>query len=236
MSILVSLGISVLSMFNIEVVEPPKEYFPEKQEITNNYHIQHADYYYSLRGELIETKNNDSDEDHFYVKINKNFSIPIDLSGKNKSLISTDIGYLARILSAETLTYVKKGQAMHIDMFTRVCIAESIKNRKESQMGFYANYNTFKDVILHTGYATYAKEFRYTEKWLNNNVAKKRFVEEVLPVAIFEYFNKTNFTNGATGFITPAKLSRTKYLAFQKRKLIEIKGIDPYYEFTFWKY
>jgi len=121
-------------------------------------------------------------------------------------------------------------------MFTRVCIAESIRNRKESDFGFYSRYNNYKNVIYYTGYATYAKEFKYTQNWLHNSVAKKRFIEEVLPVAIFTYFNQTNFTDNATGFITPAKLSIQKYNAFKKRTLIHIDGIDPYNEFTFWKY
>ena len=236
MSILVSLGLSALSFFNVKVIEPAKEFFPEKQEMTENYHVQHASYYYSTKGELLKSENNNSNEDEFYVKINPKLTIKIDIEGGSSSFMGKEIGYLARILSAESLTYVKNGKAQAISMFARVCIAESIRNRKESQFGFFSKYNTYRDVIIHTGYAVYAKEFKYTKKWIANPIAKKRFVEEVLPIAVFEYFNKTNFTDGATGFITPAKLSKEKYLAFQKRILIQIMGIDPYYEFTFWKY
>ncbi len=236
MSILATIGLSAFTFLNVNFVEPAKAFFPEKQEIPAQNQQIYSDYYYSELGELIETKPNDEKTNRFYVKINNKFPIPIDITGTSRSLMSTEIGYLARILSAESLTYVSHGKAKEISMFTRVCIAESIKNRKDSDLGFYAKYNKYKDVIYHTGYAIYAKQFKYTSSWLRNPIAKTRFVEEVLPVAIFVYFNNTDFTDDATGFITPAKLTVQTYNAFKKRTLIRIKGIDPYNEFTFWKY
>lgn len=236
MSIFTTIGLSALTFLNVNVLNPPKEFFPEKQEITSENQITYSDYYYSEIGELTESEANNISEDRFYVKISNKFSVPIDITGTNKSLMSTEIGYLARILAAESLTYVQNGQAKNISMFTRVCIAESIKNRKESALGFYAKYNKYRDVIYYTGYATNAKEFKYTKSWLKNRIAKERFIEEVLPVAIFTYFNDSEFTNEATGFITPSKMSISLYNAFKKRTLIEVIGIDPYNEFTFWKY
>jgi len=236
MNIITTIGLGAITFFNFNTVEAEKDYFPEKQEIFGKSHVSYTDYYYSENGDLLESEANNTGSNRFFVKINNKFPIPIDITGTSKSLISTEIGYLARILAAESLTFVQNGKAKNISMFTRVCIAESIKNRKESEFGFYANYNSYKAVIYHTGYATYAKEFKYTKSWIKNAIAKKRFVEEVLPVAVFIYFHETDFTENATGFITPAKLSVAKYNAFKKRKLICIDGIDAYNEFTFWKY
>lgn len=236
MSLLTTIGLGTLTFLNVNVLNPPKEFFPEKQEIINENQITYSDYYYSEKGELTESEPNNLSQNRFYVKLNNKFSVPIDITGTSKSLMCTEIGYLARILAAESLTYVQNGHAKNISMFTRTCIAESIRNRKESALGFYAKYNKYRDVIYYTGYATNAKEFKYTKNWLKNPIAKKRFVEEVLPVAIFTYFNNTDFTDDATGFITPAKMSVSVYNAFKKRTLIEIIGIDPYNEFTFWKY
>jgi len=237
MSTIISIGIGILSFFTeIEKVEAPKEFYPTQQSVSTNLYQEYSDFYYSTKGELLQIKKNNSDHDNFYIKFNDLVDYKISVDGKSQNIISNEVGYLARILSAESLTYVKKGKVYKVSMLARVCIAESIRNRKESDFGFFAKYNTYKSVISYTGYATYAKQFRDTKSWLKHPIAKKRFIEEVLPAAIFVYFNKTNFTNNATGFITPVKLSSEKYKAFQKRKLIYIDGVDPYYEFTFWKY
>ncbi len=210
--------------------------YPAKQSANNQTFSQSCDYIYSQRGNLISVSKNNTYQDNFYVQTADDELVRLDLDGSTKVSVSSEIGYLARILSAESLVYTKKGNCYNVSMFTRVCIAESIKNRKNSNFGFFANYKTYRGVILYTGYATYAKEFSRTYQWLQNSVAKMRFVEEVLPVAIFIYFNDTNFTDNATGFITPAKLSSDKYQKFQNRNLITIDNIDAFYEFTFWKY
>lgn len=211
-------------------------FFPSEQIAEENTFNYTSDYIYSTTGELIEANENNSGQDNFFVLNDTNELVKINLIGSKITSIGSEIGYLARILSSEALIYEKDGTYHDISMFTRVCIAETIRNRKNSDFGFYGNYNTYRNVIFYTGYATYGKEFKDTYKWLENKVAKKRFVQEVLPPAIFIYFNETNFTNNATGFITPAKISSEKYNKFKKRNLIEIENIDPYYEFTFWKY
>ncbi len=236
MSLLATISLTAMNLLGVEVYEPPTAYFPEQQEITSDNIACFSDYIYSQKGELIEVRKNEVRENRFYVKINDILKIAIDISPTKKYSPGAEIGYLARILSAESLTTVIHGKIKHISMFTRVCIAETIRNRKNSQLGFYAKYNTYRDVILYTGYATNGREFKQTKDWLKNAIARERFVEEVLPAAIYVYFNETNFTNKATGFFTPAKMTKEKYNAFKKRTLIEIIGIDPYYEFTFWKY
>jgi hypothetical protein len=236
MSILATISLTAMNLFGVEVYEPPTAYFPEKQEVTSDNIACFSDFIYSQNGELLEVRKNDKKENRFYVKINDLIKISIDISPYAKNSVGAEIGVLARILSAESLTTVIHGRVKHINMFTRVCIAETIRNRKNSQFGFFAKYNTYRDVILYTGYATNSREFKQTKDWLRNAIARERFIEEVLPAAIYVYFNQTEFTNEATGFFTPAKMSKEKYNAFKKRTLIEIVGIDPYYEFTFWKF
>ncbi len=236
MSLIIAIGLSAAgSLFNLDLGNIESDYYPEKQIVVETNFSVYSDYVYNLEGQLVMSEPNGLHEDRFYVQINTIFKIPIVISGNAKTSADAEIGYLARILAAESLVYVKQGTAHKISMFTRVCIAESIKNRKNSDFGSYAKYDTYRDVILYTGYATSAKEFNNTKSWLSHPIAKQRFIEEVLPVAIFVFFNDTDFTNNSTGFFTPAKLSKDVYNAFKKHKLVEINGIDPYYEFTFWK-
>ena len=223
-------------LFGNENFESIETTFPSKQTAEAHSLNYHSNYIYSTDGQLIESSENTSKHDKFYVRINNNKSIEINLSNLTEVNESSEIGYLARILSAESLVYTKQGSYFNISMFTRVCIAESIKNRKNSDFGFYAKYNTYKSVIFYTGYATSANEFKNTQSWLNHRIAKTRFIQEVIPVAIYVYYNETDFTNNSTGFITPAKMSSTLYNKFKKRTLVEVEGIDPYYEFVFWKY
>ena len=218
---------------NADVVENS---FPAAQVVDVNSFSNNSNYIYSTDGKLVDVYRNNFGYDKFFVQLNFNKFIEIDLSNSDIVDASSEIGYLARILSAEALVYTKNGSYYNISMFTRVCIAESIKNRKNSDFGFYAKYNTYKSVILYTGYATNANEYRNTKSWLNHNIAKKRFIQEVLPAAIFVYYNNTDFTSSATGFITPSKMSSSLYNKFKKRTLVEVDGIDPYYEFVFWKY
>ena len=224
------------SLFVNENSELKENYFPLEQTVEASTLNYYSDYIYSTDGKLVEVKENNSRQDNFYVKTDDNEIVEINLLGSKVTSASSEIGYLARILAAEALIYEKNGFYFNISMLTKVCIAESIRNRKNSNFGFYANYDTYRNVIFYTGYATYAKEFIDTKSWLKNQVAKARFIQEVLPAAIFVYYNDTNFTNNSTGFITPSKLSLEKYNKFKKRTLVEISGIDPYYEFVFWKY
>jgi hypothetical protein len=234
---------NILLFFNLitsllvnDKTEIAENFFPTEQIAEKDALNYSSDYVYSSNGELIEALENKSGQDKFFVITDDNELVEINLIGSKITSIGSEIGYLARILSSEALIYEKSGSYHNISMYTRVCIAESIRNRKNSDFGFYADYKTYRSVIFYTGYATYGKEFKDTHKWLKNQVAKKRFVQEILPPAIFIYFNETNFTNNATGFITPSKLTLEKYNKFKKRNLIEIANIDPYYEFTFWKY
>jgi len=237
MNTILLLGLNtIISLFVSNNFTSDGEIFPQMQVADQQAFAKSSDYFYSYTGELIEYSFNNQADDRFFVNTQNNSVIEIQLTNSTKKTHGREIGYLARILSAEALVSVKNGYAQNISMYSRICIAESIKNRKNSDFGFYKNYTSYRSVITYTGYATNAREFIYTRSWLNNQVAKKRFVQEVLPAAIFVYFNDSDYTNGATGFITPAKMSNTMYQNFAKRTLIEIKGIDPYYEFTFWKY
>ncbi len=209
---------------------------PEIQTAENETLKYSSSYIYNTSGELLYSSKNNFNENKFFIKNEKNKLIKIDLKGSNKDDISSELGYLSRMLAAEALIYVKNGKSYNISMFTRICIAETIKNRKNSEFGFYKKYNSYRSVIEYTGYATYAKEYYDTQNWLKNHIAKKRFIQEVIPAAIFVFFNETNFTSGATGFFTPAKITNERYNRFKKRQLIKIENIDPYYEFTFWKY
>ena len=231
-----TIGLAISSFAGkIEKIEAPKMPIIEKQVVADENISSYEQYYFSTDGELIKVKPSEN-ENKFFVKVDNFTTVEIDINGNSNLQISNEIGYLARILAAESLTFVKNGKVYRISMFTRLCIAESIRNRKESYLGYFSKYNTYKEVILYTGYATNAKEFRYTNQWLKNIIAKRRFIEEVLPVAVYEYFHKTDFTNKAIGFFTPVKISKQKYNAFGKRTLIHIEGIDPLYEFTFWKF
>lgn len=235
MKTILFLGLNAIaSLFVTDKTELELE-FPEQQAANEETFVSYSDYVYSSSGRLISAEKNDSYEDNFFIQTEDEI-IEIDLNGSKEATASSEIGYLARILATEALVYTKNGNYYNISMFTRICIAESIKNRKNSDFGFYANYDTYRSVIFYTGYATNGNEFTNTKQWLNHRIAKMRFVEEVLPVAIFTYFYETNYTSGATGFITPAKMSSDMYQRFKKRVLIEIPNIDPYYEFTFWKY
>lgn len=226
---------TIASLFVVDNADDNNVSFPDKQITEDHTLIKNSDFYYSQTGQFVESKNNSSYSDRFFVYTNTNDTVEIKLTNTNKVSHGYEIGYLARILSAETLVYEKHNKAYNVSMYARVCIAESIKNRTLLDYGYYERYNSYKSVITNTGYATNAKEYRNPYSWLENKIAKKRFVQEVLPVAIYVYYNETNFTNGATGFITPAKMSNEMYQRFQKKQLIEIKGIDPFYEFTFWK-
>ncbi|MBN2891826.1 MAG: hypothetical protein JXL97_08165 [Bacteroidales bacterium] len=236
MNTLLLLGINALATFFLSSTIENENNFPRRQDANEETFLQKSDYVYSETGQLVEHFQNEKNEDRFFVLVDNDEKIEINLTGSKIIDSSSEIGYLARILAAEALIYEKDGFYYNISMFTRICIAESIKNRKNSDFGFYKNYNSYRNIIFYTGYATNAKEFKETHTWLKNTIAKKRFVEEVLPVAIYVYFNDTYLTSGATGFITPAKLTSDMYQRFQKRTIIEIENIDPYYEFTFWKY
>ncbi len=231
-----TIGLAISSLAGkIEKIEAPTMPVIEQQVVSKENISSYAEYYFSTEGKLVKVKPTEN-ENKFFVKVDNFTTVEIDVAGHSNLQISNEIGYLARILAAESLTFVRNGKVYKISMFTRLCIAESIRNRKESDFGYFSKYNTYKDVILYTGYATNAREFRYTKQWLKNIIAKRRFIEEVLPVAIYEYFHKTDFTGDAIGFFTPVKISKEKYNAFGKRTLIHIEGIDPYYEFTFWKF
>ncbi|MBN2662054.1 MAG: hypothetical protein JXR68_00270 [Bacteroidales bacterium] len=237
MSTILLIGLNtIITLFGTNYTNTNNETFPEKQIAEEQILLQSANYYYSQNGKLIKTETNNSEADKYFVIIDQDRVIEIKLTNSNKIVHGNEIGYLARILSAETLIYEKNDKVYNISMFTRICIAETIKNRKNSNLGFYKNYKTFKSVITNTGYATNAKQYTKPFTWMENKIAKKRFVQEVLPAAIYIYFYNTNHTNGATGFITPAKMSTDMYQKFKKRTLIEIPGIDPFYEFTFWRY
>lgn len=237
MSTLLLIGLNTIAtLFGTNNKSTNEETFPEKQIAEEQTFLQSANYYYSKNGKLIKTETTNYENDNFFVITDQDQIIEIKLTNSNKITHGNEIGYLARILSAESLIYEKEDKVFNISMFTRICIAESIKNRKNSNLGFYKNYKTYKSVITYTGYATNAKQYTNTYLWIENKIAKKRFVQEVLPAAIYIYFNNSNHTNGATGFITPAKMSSDMYQKFKKRNLIEIPGIDPYYEFTFWRY
>lgn len=210
-------------------------YYPTKQTVVSEYLNSNMDYIYSTYGQLIEIRQNNEGSNQFYVQINEFLLVKIDLNNSN-STMSSELGYLSRILAAESLTAQFSDYSKNISMYTRVCVAQTIRNRKNSNIGTWSKYKTYRDIILKTGYATSAYEFKETEKWLEKPIALKRFTEEVLPVAIFVFFNKTDFTNNAVGFYTPAKTSDEIAELFTNTKTIEIKGVDPYYEFTFWKF
>jgi len=163
---------------------------PQQQTVNNETFLQTTDYIYSVTGGIVETKENNTYSDNFYVETEKNELIKISINDTKQIETGSEIGYLARILAAEALIYEKSGNYYNISLFTRICIAETIKNRKNSDFGFYKNYKSYRSVIIYTGYATYAKEFQNTQTWLKNVVAKKRFVQEVLPAAIYVYLTK----------------------------------------------
>lgn len=213
-------------------------YYPSRQSVSQEYLSTSNDYIYSTDGQLMEIVANDIKNNRFFVKVQNIVLIEIELKEDDRELpgLGAEIGYLARILSSETLTSGKMDNAKRVSMFARVCVAETIKNRKKSELGFFAKYRTYRDVIKYTGYATNLVEYYDTQNWLKSPIAFKRFTEEVLPAAIFVFFNNTNFTNNAIGFYTPAQMREGRILDFAGVKSYEISGIDPYYEFTFWKF
>jgi len=111
MSIITTIGLSAVTFLNINFIKPAEDFYPSKQEIPQENEIVYSDYYYSQLGELMESEKNHSNRNRFFVKISNNFSVPIDITGTSKSLMSTEIGYLARILSAESLTFIQNGKA-----------------------------------------------------------------------------------------------------------------------------
>ncbi len=229
-AIAVSFGTSISALLLLS--KKKDEEYPKKQIADKQCLKSFSDYFYSTNGILENCRINNLGKDRFFVKT-KPRQIQI-LFNCSYDSYACEIGVLCKILSAETLIS-DKGK---ISMFTRLCIAESIKNRKKSQFGFYTNYNTFNSVIKHTGYATYSDYFKNFTSKMQNSYTKKRIIEEVIPIAIFTYFNDTSYTNNATGFFTPVKLSSDKLKKFYtpEKTIIKIKGIDNEKEFTFWKY
>lgn len=230
-------------MISVLISNNPKNiknqnYYPSKQNTTHKILNTANDYIYSTNGEIIEIIPNDTKNNRFFVKVQNIVLIEVELTEDQRELpgLGAEIGYLARILCSETLTSGNTENAKRISMFARVCVAETIKNRKKSDLGYFAKYRTYRDVISFTGYATNMIEYYNTPKWLNSTIALKRFTEEVLPAAIFVFFNNTNFTNNAIGFYTPAQMREGRILDFSGVRSFEISGIDPYFEFTFWKF
>lgn len=209
-----------------------------KQKIPSTYLNGNYSFYYNIYGQIIKITENQNLGSRYFVKFDDFFEIEIKLDEDdvNPYDIGVELGYLARILAAEAMTAHVDNNSKKISTFTQICIAETIKNRVKSQVGFFSYYKTYKDVVLKTGYAINRIEFRETRKWLKNAYSHKRFLEEILPVSIFVFFNNTDFTKGAIGFYTPAKSDPEKIKILQQYKTISIEGIDPTYEFVFWRF
>lgn len=191
------------------------------------------DIYINTKGEIIKRELNNLANDNFYIFLTHKTFIPIGLE--------SDLGYLARAVLSEAGGATTNGKT--ISFKAKLAVAEVIKNRKIDNtpnsakykyLRYFSKYNTYKSVILNTGFDGIKKsEFLTPFKHYKEFGFRDEFIK-CFQSAVFVYYNEINLTQNSFFFYTPSRVTKPRSWSFLYE--VNVLGVEPYFEFSFLKF
>jgi len=220
-SSLALLGLSIY-IYNTEykpviaknIIDNLKDYKNDKKAIDFS---KGVNYYYDKKGNILKIKNNEESTDFIFVNNQK-----IDL-------FTDELGYLIRCVYGEAGNVTNEGKIISYN--AKLAVAEVVKNRVKTNYGGYKNYI---DIIEKTGFDATKKDYYKNPKniYPKHISYVKRFLE-CIKVSIIVFYNRSETSQGSIFFCTPAMLNKT--VSYKGYEIADVKGVDKYYEFTFFK-